>query len=158
MKKSVRILAFCLCVCLLCSMMGIASAETGYLLFKQAFADPSNGSIYLGSSPRTISSDTDSEHYLMVCYDTEDENVTLCGKNKSGQTEITWWDNIGFVDGTALIYAFCVNWDDMSGLLDPGYTLALVLDLGDDDSIIIGDAETAALFASTLQEYLGIEK
>ena len=154
MKKSIRILVLCLCACLLCSMIGTASAESGYVLYKGFFSNPESGSAYLGSNPLVVPTDTDTGKVLMVSYSSDKERAFISGKNASGQSEITCWTNIEFANGVSLIYAFCANWDDMSSLLDPGYSLALVLDFGGDDQIVISDAATAATFVTALDEYL----
>lgn len=155
MKKATRFLAVCLCLCLLCSIVVTASAETGYFLLKTLYSDPTYEDAYLGSDPSVSTCEETIGKMVMLWYSCEEESVTLAGENLLGTPEITWWQNIDFVDGLCAIYAICANYETMAGYLDEGYSLVVGLDLGSDsETIWVDSAAAAEEFTSALMSVL----
>ena len=149
MKKMKHLVAILLTVCLICSVTGLASAETCYETMKNIFSmamEKANAETDMDIAELCVSLELE-EKVVMLIYNPHSEDITLIGVNSSGKGEATSWDNLDSITGIRLLSSICEEWEFYEGLLDDGYELVLGIQSDEDDiSIGILDAETAARF------------
>ena len=148
MKKLIAVLLTCV---MLCAVAAPAMGETMYEFLKQYLSDPSVNSNSLGT-PRTIS--YDKSEYIFVYY-MDDGSLGLSGVNAQGQCEACFWSDVDELIAIATFYALSLNWEMLSGICDPGYSLVLAFTAdAESDPFIVDDAESAAAFTGALDSIL----
>lgn len=148
MKKLIAVLLACV---MLCTLSVPAMGETMYEFLKQYLSDSSVNSNSLGT-PRTIS--YDKGEYIFMYY-MDDGSICLSGVNAQGQGEACFWSDVDELIAIATFYAVSLNWEMISGICDPGYSLVLAFTAdAESDPFIVDDAASAAAFTGALDSIL----
>lgn len=157
MKKTLCLLiAVLLCVLPSACALGEASYGTIVALFSQAsvLGEPSRvvpGEI-AGVEPIELQDKT-SWTYVICSSTTENESVVVAGFNHRNEFELTYWDDPFPPLILSVFRVSCQQWDMLSSLLEPGYSLCLILDVRDEDDdypLVVTDAAVATMVAETL--------
>ena len=141
-----KLMALLLCVAML--MVGVvAQAESGYVYIKTLMKE----GLSLQPDISEKLDGTNEEKLLVVLFDIQKQNVFLAGDNLWGTYEGTLW-NMEPANFLALFTTFCNMYSSLESEMDAGYTLLIILQSDEDNSVTIDSAETAALVSSILTD------